>query len=148
MPTASTSQALQLKISQERDRLAKTWIFAQKLGVGTLGYDRHSWAVDELIDLAFHRPNTLWELIVRILELDRSEKILAAIGAGPLEDLTVQHGVAFIDKIERFAASSPAFKAAMQHVWIAHSDTPVFEKFYAIAGVAPVSESNAGRRIG
>jgi len=87
MQTTSTSEAIQFKISQERERLAKTWIYAQQLGVGTLGYDRHSWAVDELVDLAFHQPDTLWELILRILEIDRSDKTIAAIGAGPLEDL-------------------------------------------------------------
>lgn len=148
MHSTLTSQALQSKISQERDRLVKTWIFAQRLGVGTLGYDRHSWAVDEFINLAFHQPNTLWEMIVRILEIDRSENIVEAIGAGPLEDLIVQHGEAFIDKVERLAAISPSFKTAMQHVWIEATDTPVFEKFYAIAGVAPPSQVTGRRRIG
>lgn len=148
MHTASASPALQLKISRERDRLVKTWIFAQKLGVGALGYDRHSWAVDELVDLAFHQPNALWQLMLRILEIDRSDKIIAAIGAGPLEDLMVQHGEAFIDKVERLAAASPVFKAAMRHVWMEQGDTPVFRKFYAIADVAPPSEANVKRRIG
>lgn len=148
MRTTPTSQAVRFKISQERDRLARTWIFAQKLGIGTLGYDRHSWAVEELVDLAFHQPNALWELILRILEMDRSETILAAIGAGPLEDLMVQHGGAFIDKVERLAAKSPAFKAAMKHAWFEDGDTPVFGKFFAIAGVAPPSPSNRMRRFG
>lgn len=133
--------------SQERDRLAKTWIFAQKLGVGTLGYDRHSWAVDELIDLAFHRPNMLWDLILRILQIDRSKEIVAAIGAGPLEDLMVQHGETFIDRIEQLAAVSPIFKEAMRHAWIEAGDTPAFKKFFAIAGVAPPSEVHGKRRV-
>lgn len=148
MYTTSTSEAVQFKISQERDRLAKTWIYAQKLGVGTFGYDRHSWAVDQLVDLAFHQPNHLWDLILRILEVDCSEKIVKAIGEGPLEDLMVQHGEAFIDKVEQLAAKSPAFKAAMQNVWIEAGDTPVFKKFFAIAGVAPPSQRKAGRQIG
>jgi Family of unknown function (DUF6869) len=146
MQTTPTSQALQFRISQERDRLARTWIFAQRLGVGTLGYDRHSWAVEELVDLAFHQPNSLWELILRILEIDRSETIVAAIGAGPLEDLMVQHGRAFIDKVERLAAKSPLFRAAMKHAWFKDEDTPVCRKFFAIAGVAPPSRSNGRRR--
>ncbi|HEX9810574.1 MAG TPA: hypothetical protein VGA88_00590 [Burkholderiales bacterium] len=148
MQTTSTSEAIQFKISQERVRLAKTWIYAQQLGVGTLGYDRHSWAVDELVDLAFHQPDTLWELILRILEIDRSDKTIAAIGAGPLEDLMVQHGEAFIGKVERLAAISPVFKAAMQNVWIEAGDTPVFNKFFAIAGVAPPSQRKGRRQVG
>ena len=148
MHTTSPSQTLQFQISQERDRLAKTWIFAQKLGVGTLGYDRHSWAVDELVDLAFHQPNTLWELILRILEIDRSEKVVAAIGAGPLEDLIVQHGEAFIDKVEQLAAKSPAFKTAMQNVWIEAGDTKVFKRFFAIAGVVPPAQRIGKRQVG
>jgi len=146
MHTASTSPALQFRQSQERDRLVKTWIFAQRLGAGALGYERHSWAVDELVDLAFHQPNTLWELILRILEIDRSEKVVEAIGAGPLEDLMVQHGEAFIERVAQLAAVSPTFKATMRHTWIEQGDTPVFKKFYAIAGVAPPSQAGTKRR--
>ena len=147
MQTTSTSEAVQFRISQERERLAKTWIYAQQLGVGTFGYDRHSWAVDVVIDLAFHQPNNLWELMLRIMEIDSSEKIVKAIGAGPLEDLMVQHGEALIDKVEHLATKSAAFKAAMQNVWIEDSDTPVFKKFFTIAGVAPPSQVKGRRKI-
>ena len=147
MQTTSTSEAVQFKISQERDKLARTWIFAQKLGVGTLGYERHSWAIDQAIDLAFHQPINLWQLILRILEIDSSEKIVKAIGAGPLEDLMVQHGEALIDKVEHLATKSAAFKAAMQNVWIEDGDTPVFKKFFTIAGVAPPSQVKGRRKI-
>ena len=87
-------------------------------------------------------------MIVRILEIDRSENIIEAVGTGPLEDLIVQHGEAFIDKVERLAAISPSFKAAMRHVWIEAGDTPVFEKFYAVAGAVPPSQVSGRRRIG
>jgi hypothetical protein len=145
MQTTSTAPATQLGIDQEIDRLAKTWIFAQKLGAGNLGYERHSWAIDQVIDLAFHEPQKLWRMILRILEIDSSETIVSAVGAGPLEDLMVQHGEALIDKVEARASMSPPFKSAMQSVWLEDGDTAVCKKFFAIAGVAPPSRGRRSR---
>ncbi len=147
MQTTMT-EAVQFRISQERDKLARTWIYAQKLGIGNPGYDRYAWAIDQVLDLAFHEPNQLWQLIQRILEIDSSEKIVRALGAGPLEDLMVQHGETLIGEVEARASTSKAFKAAMQSVWLEESDTPVCKKFFAIAGIAPPSRGRAKRQVG
>ena len=141
MQTISASHASEARAALELDRLAKTWIFAQKIGVGNLGYERHRWAVDHAIDLAFHEPNKLWQLILRILEIDKSDAILSAVGGGPLEDLVVQHGEALIDRIEQQAAKSPALKSAMHSTWLEEGDTPVCNRFLAIAGIKRSAKS-------
>ncbi len=114
---------------QERDKLAKSWIFAQKLGVDSPGYALQSWAVDKIIDLAVDDPDELWSVILRILELDGSDQIANSIGAGPLEDLMVQHGEAFIDKVEEQASRSNVFKRAMRGVWLESDDTQAYARF-------------------
>src|SRR4051794_11157068 len=114
----------------DKDKLAKSWIFAQKLGVDSPGYEKHSWAVDEIIDLAADQPDELWLIILRILEIDSSEEIVKAVGAGPLEDLMVQHGEKLIDKVEDQASKSGAFKAAMKGVWLDSDDTQVCARFF------------------
>lgn len=116
------------------DRLAKAWIFAQKLGVDSSGYEKHSWAVDEVISLA-EKPEDLWKIILRILELDDSDEVVKAVGAGPLEDLMVHHGELFIGQVEEQASKSDVFKTAMKGVWLDSDDTPVWARFFEIAGV-------------
>jgi len=118
-------------------RLASSWIFAQKRGVDNTGYEEHSWAVDEIINFAADEPDNLWEIILEILEIDNSEEIIKAVGAGPLEDLMVYHGERFIDVIEKQAAKSIAFKTAMQNVWLDSDDSKMHTKFYEIAGIDP-----------
>lgn len=118
-------------------RLASSWIFAQKRGVDNTGYAEHSWAVDEVINFAADEPDNLWEIILEILEIDDSEEIIKAVGAGPLEDLMVYHGERFIDVIEKQAAKSIAFKTAMQNVWLDSDDSKMHTKFYEIAGIDP-----------
>jgi hypothetical protein len=121
----------------ERDKLIRSWIFAQKLGINNPGYEKHSWAVDRVINLAIDDPEELWEIIFQILELDNSEQIIKAVGAGPLEDLMVQHGEIFIDRVEKQASKSEVFKSAMCNVWLDNDDTKIYAKFFEIAGIEP-----------
>ncbi|MEE9421907.1 MAG: hypothetical protein V3V50_01985 [Gammaproteobacteria bacterium] len=116
-------------------RLVSSWIFAQKRGVDRPGYETHSWAVDEVINFASDKPDLLWETILEILDLDSSEEIIKAVGAGPLEDLMVYHGSQFIQKVDSQAEKSNVFKTAMQNVWLDSDDTSVYSKFYEIAGI-------------
>lgn len=115
------------------NRLAKTWIFAQKLGVDSPGYEKHSWAVDEVINMVTERPQDLWQIILKILELDSADEIASAVGAGPLEDLMVHHGEDFIGKVEEHASKSDAFKTAMKSVWLDSDDTPICARFLELA---------------
>ena len=122
------------KVMLDMDRLAKAWIFAQKLGVDSLGYEKHSWAVDEVINFATEKPEDLWQVILKILELDGSNEIAKAVGAGPLEDLMVHHGEGFIDKVEEQASKSDVFKTAMKSVWLDSDDTPICARFFETRG--------------
>lgn len=117
------------------DRLAKAWIFAQKLGVDSPGYEKHSWAVDEVINMAAEEPQDLWQIILKILELDNSDEVARAVGAGPLEDLMVHHGEEFIGKVEEQVSRSDAFKTAMKSVWLDSDDTPICARFFELAGI-------------
>lgn len=125
------------KAMNDTDKLAKSWIFAQKLGVDSPGYEKQSWAVDKVIDLADQAPDELWQLILRILDLDSSEQIVNSVGAGPLEDLMAKHGESYIIKVEEQASKSEVFKRAMKSVWLDSNDTPIYTRFFKIAGIQP-----------
>ncbi len=117
--------------------LASTWIMAQKIGVDNIGYEKCSWAVCKLIDMADGEPEKLWEVILAILDLDCSENIIKSVGAGPLEDLFVNYDKEYIDMIEEQASKSNVFKTAMKNVWLDGNDTPLYKRFYDIADTRP-----------
>ncbi|MCG7984202.1 MAG: hypothetical protein JAY90_15805 [Candidatus Thiodiazotropha lotti] len=126
-------------------KLASSWISAQKFGVGNTGYDSHSWAVSELIELAVDDPEKTWILIKEILKLDDSDYIVKSVGAGPLEDLMVYHGKIFIERIQKEASMSDSFKNAMQNVWLDSDDTDLCVRFYEIAGIDQPFSGKRGR---
>ena len=128
----------------DTDRLAKAWIFAQKLGVDSPGYEKQSWAVDEVINLATEKPEDLWQIILKILEIDSSDEVAKAVGAGPLEDLMLHYGEDFIGKVEEQASKSDIFKTAMKSVWLDSDDTPICARFFELAGIPrPFGEHGA-----
>ena len=67
-------------------------------------------------------------------KLDSSEKILANIAAGPLEDLLVYHGEKFIDRVEEAAQSDPVFKKMLGAVWQNAIPDDVWNRVKAVAG--------------
>jgi hypothetical protein len=70
----------------------------------------------------------------------RDEATLAYIAAGPLEDLLVQSGMTFIDRVEQAARAEPQVLRALCGVW-GHARMPpsVAERLTRlVAGQAPL----------
>ena len=84
--------------------------------------DINWWAEEQFQKLAHDDPETLWLLIQRVLQLTEKPDVLGILAAGPLEDLINFHGAAFIERIERKAASDAAFRELLWGVW--RSSTP------------------------
>lgn len=114
-----------------RINLAKSWISAQRIGADHIGYDKFSWAVDELINMVGDNHEELWLIILEILNLDDSEEIIKAVGAGPLEDLMIYHGEKYIEKVEAEFYTSTVFEKAVRSVWLDKDDLPdaVYKRF-------------------
>jgi len=62
-------------------------------------------------------PEDVWRVVVEVLTHHPSEKVTDVLAAGPLEDLIEDHGEQFIDRIEREAQLSPAFRQLLCGVW-------------------------------
>lgn len=93
-----------------------------------------SWASDRMMDLIFGEPETAWQVIDLIWRLDHSDKVLADLAAGPVEDLLARHGEAFIDRITLLARREPTFRKLLGAVWRNSITEPVWEKLKSIAG--------------
>lgn len=59
---------------------------------GSKEYNELFWAFDGVCDLLDDDPETLWEIILRIFDIDKSTTIMENLSAVPLEDLLAQHG--------------------------------------------------------
>lgn len=120
-----------------RNDFVKSWMAMQDALAGTEAYERNFWAHEALADLCADAPQDAWEVIVALVGAAKSEPLLEAIGAGPLQDLMALHGEAYIARVEREAARNASFRRAMAGAWLDKDDTPVWARFYEIAGVEP-----------
>jgi hypothetical protein len=64
-----------------------------------------------------HDAELAWPLILTLIREARDERQLAAVGAGPLEDLVAYHPAQFGRRILDSARSDSKFQSAMRHVW-------------------------------
>ena len=76
------------------------------------------WAVERfMIPESPETAEECWACILRVLEKRPPEKVLGALAAGPLEDLSHHHGPQFIDRIEFEAQHDPDFRRLLGGVW-------------------------------
>ena len=78
---------------KDENDLTAAWIRFQRLPNGSDEQDQLSWAFVRLDDMCRSEPAAAWNVIQEIIALDQSDEILANVGAGPFEDLLVNHTV-------------------------------------------------------
>lgn len=90
------------------------------------------WAWEALDDLVRHTPEQAWQHILSVLAETNSEDVLSNLAAGPLEDLLVLHGPAFIERIEIASREMPDMAKLMAGVWRNNMSDAVWERVHAI----------------
>ncbi len=108
--------------------------------------EQHYWGWDAVTSfIQSASPEDGWTLTVDILRA-APDAIIGNIGAGPLEDLVIQHGNSLIDWIEGEARRDPRFRQALAGVWISKGDLfpEVEARLVAASGGAIVPLQNAG----
>lgn len=113
--------------------LVNDWIQAQKVRVESVEYKKYQWAADKLIDAAISNPCFLWEAILKVIATESSDLVLQSIGAGPLEDLMVNHSDEYIDVIIREAKQNEPLREAMSYVWLDDEDSNHVDSFFSAA---------------
>lgn len=91
------------------------WIAFKKSESGTPDYDRHFWAFDRVCRMS-DDAEQVWEFVLAVLAADQSMRVLAALAAGPLEHLLVDHPQ-MISRVEAEAAINPQFAFLLGGVW-------------------------------
>src|SRR5581483_9461762 len=102
--------------AEARRDLARAWIDLQRSPQQSEGHARLFWAHKELWELIKDDPEEAWRTILEIAAQDSSSWTLENLGAGPLEDLLVDHGSDFIGRVEALAGD-PTIRVLVRHVW-------------------------------
>lgn len=97
--------------------LAESWIAYWKAEENSPAREALSEITDVEWTMVRKSPSDAWQLILRILELDKSTEIQEVLSAGPLEDILSYHGEAMIELVEAEARANPAFASLLGGVW-------------------------------
>lgn len=102
----------------ELAKIADAWIAGEEAESETPEHEENWWAIEQVMDWSLKRETEwLWQFILIIYQREVSEKILAVLAAGPLEDLLVYDGTNFIDRVERLAKEDKKFNWLLGGVW-------------------------------
>lgn len=93
--------------------------------------EAYFWAVD-LYELEHHDPETLWLLILAILQRDSSMWIKGVLSAGPVENLLSRFGPQFIERVEITARKDPTFAHMLGGVWPGSMTRDVWDRLQAV----------------
>jgi hypothetical protein len=118
----------------EIERLAQAWIALYCTDRGTDEHNSRFWVFSLVYDLQDDAPETVWQFILAVQRLDR--RIAQKLSAGPIEDLLVRHGAAFIDRVEDEARRDPAFAFTLGGVWQNRMTDEVWSRIQAVATYA------------
>jgi hypothetical protein len=120
--------------SLEVQKLATAWIALQNAPQGSSEHRKHFWAFEKLTDVREEEPEVCWIVINEIRKLDGSDKILASVASGPLEDLLVSHGPMFIARVEHLASTDPQFRKLLGALWQNDISDEIWGRVRAVAG--------------
>jgi hypothetical protein len=116
---------------------ATTWIALRYTRSGSAEHDAKFWSFEAMDRLRDSNPERCWSVILKIFEQDQSEKLLANLAAGPIEDLLATHGERFIERIETLARQEPRFRFTIQMVWRNSISAPVWARLRKAATLDP-----------
>jgi len=95
---------------------------------GSVEYSANFWAFDRISALCISEPFEAWAAVKEVLAHDHSPNVTSSLGAGPIEELLVNHGRKLIDLIERDAIESASIRDALRSVWRSDTDPGVWRR--------------------
>lgn len=113
------------------DAWASAYIKAQSAGPVSRE-DANWWAIRKFDEAADLEPELCWTAILAVLRKSPNDNVVAAIGAGPLEDLIQLHGPDFVEVIAAEAEHNPSLGAALQKVWLESSEDETTRAYMAL----------------
>jgi hypothetical protein len=116
----------------EMEKIVTGWIAGSDAERGSAEYETHVEALDEVMDWMEGDGEQLWEFVLAAYKRDLSDKVIAMLAAGPLEDLLAKCGVDYIDRVEELARKDPRFNYLLGGVWRNSMTDDVWQRVQAI----------------
>ena len=88
------------------------------------GSDESFWAWEDINNVALNHPEEAWPVVLELIRRAPSNRVLASIAAGPLEDLIRKHTNLIIDKVDDAARRDPKFRLCLTGVWYGKDLSP------------------------
>ena len=102
----------------ELNSLIDAWIAVQDAKSNGPEQEAHWWAMDQVTDWTYDGPyEQLWQFITVAYKRNLSDRAIASLAAGPLEDLLAKQGPEFIERVEELARTDPKFNGLLGGVW-------------------------------
>ena len=102
----------------ELNRIVDAWIAAEYAEERSPERESNPWAIEQVLDWSLERRGEhLWRFILAVYRRDLSDKAVAVLAAGPVEDLLAKQGPEFIDRVEELARKDPKFNYLLGGVW-------------------------------
>ena len=118
---------------EELEKLAAAWVKLHEVDEKSVEYKLWFWAyscLDELID---RDPLLSFDVIKKILDIDKTDAILSNLAAGPMEDLLCRHGNEVINQVVKSAKDSQRFKRLLGAVWQNSIPEPIWVQVKAVS---------------
>lgn len=102
----------------ELNSIVDAWIAGEDVEHGTPVHQSNWWAISQVMDWALEgEAELLWRFILATYKRDISDRVVAVLAAGPLEDLLAKHGPLFIERVEQLAQADERFNMLLGGVW-------------------------------
>ena len=117
----------------ELNKIVTAWLTAFQAERESPEYETNFWATSEVLDWRLEGDgDRLWPFILEAYKRDLSDKMIAVLAAGPLEDLLDKRGEDFIDRIEELARKDPKFNDLLGCVWRTTMTEEVWQRVQAV----------------
>ena len=104
-------------IELDDESFAREWIACTTMERHEREHRGRDCATDQMYKWVRRDPERAWRIIHAIRAQGGTDEVLANLAAGPLEDLMVYHGPAFIERVETLSRQDAQFRKLLGAVW-------------------------------
>ena len=119
---------------QDSHGLAAVWIEYHQLPDSEAEASSLVSAIEQLYDLVRNQPEAAWPIIQELWTVDQTDRMLAIIAAGPVEDILCWHGPDFIVRIEQLAKQHDVVRRMLGAVGRRDMAEDVWRRLKGVAG--------------
>lgn len=102
----------------ELNQIVDAWVAAESAEERSPERKSNEWAVERVMFWAMDgEGELLWRFVTAAYQRDLSDKTVAILAAGPLEDLLADDGPEYIERVEELARRDPKFNYLLGGVW-------------------------------